>query len=165
MMKTPLTAILAFAAYLFPIQAQPQPTKPVSLHSLKKELPSLGEQGIFQRYNIHRIGSVTFPDCQFHNGEGLDAISRKLQSYDLRDKIIVLYGSADTRSAKNCPSVTNDYLSGHRAVSTLNDLEAKMGDHLHAAHVDIIAGGNTLNRRAVDIYLLDKRKMEITDPF
>ncbi len=171
-MRKTLTAILASSLYLFslpPLEAHPskpadKPT--VDLHCLKEELPSIKEQGIFDGYNVHHIGLVTFPDCKFNNGKGLDAISRKLQSYDLRDKIIVLYGSTDKRSAKKCPSMNGEYLSGYRAISTLIDLEKRLGEHLHTAHIDIIAGGNRLNRRAADIYLLEKRIIEdVRNPF
>ncbi len=135
------------------------------LRKLREKLPEIGERGAFLDYNVRLVGEVTFPDCEFRNGAGIDAVAGKLKDYGLQEKIVVLYGSADGRSGEKCPSGNNEHLSGHRAISTLINLEHRLGGHLHGAHVDFIAGGEELNERTVRVYLLEENNIRnISNP-
>ena len=109
------------------------------------------------------MGSVGFEECDTSNPEGIESIVEKLKEENLEDAILVLYGSADSLPATKCPSGTNDDLSVHRAGSIMVALEREMVSKIYRTHIDVIAGGDAENRRAVDIYLL--RMEPINNPF
>jgi len=134
-----------------------------TIEGLKEYLPKLKKEGSFQGYSVKRVGSVGFEECDTSNPEGIESIVEKLKEENLEDAILVLYGSADSLPATKCPSGTNDDLSVHRAGSIMVALEREMVSKIYRTHIDVIAGGDAENRRAVDIYLL--RMEPINNPF
>lgn len=124
-------------------------------------LESIRDDGQAAGYNVEHLGNVTFAECEVHplppSSSGMDTLVGKLRNQAVSGKTIVLRGNADARSAGKCFSGNNEDLSGHRAVSVLNDLYARLGDgFLKQVHADIVSGGAAKNERSVDISLVSK---------